>query len=238
MARIKMKKRNPPASKRHNPKPARRSASEQKRIVAERAEARKALRIKKDKAAKIQFAKDRAIKEENDKARVETLLANTVFADFISKNVGKRAISIIRMLHASQTDEKIAGDLQVKINEVRRILNVLDSYGVARYDTSKDSKGWLTFNWYLDSEKLSELNQSVMNAKPEGAYRLPEDCNDFFYCAKCYEESKVIMPFDAAFESQFKCESCGKSLKQLNKDEATAIFEQSVAGNGVPALKA
>jgi transcription factor E len=159
---------------------------------------------------------------------VEVLLANAVFSDFISKNVGKKAINIIRMLHVPQTDEKLAADLSIKINEVRRILNVLDSYGVARYDTNKDSKGWLTFKWYLNHDRLMSLNTDIMTRKPEWAYRLPEDCNDFFYCNKCYDEQKVIMPFDSAYENQFKCDNCGKGLKQLTRTEAQNMFNESM----------
>jgi transcription factor E len=155
------------------------------------------------------------------------MLANGAFSEFISKNVGKKAINIIKMLNSPQTDEKLAADLGVKINEVRRILNVLDSYGVARYDTNKDSKGWLTFRWYLDTEKLAELHQSAQTMQPESAYKLPDNCNDFFFCVKCYSEQKVILPFDAAFESQFKCDNCGKQLKQLSKDQARTMFEES-----------
>lgn len=105
---------------------------------------------------------------------------------------------------------------------------MLDTYGVARYDTNKDNKGWLTFEWYLDAEKLGELSVTVANAKPENGYKLPEDCNDFFYCGKCYDEQRVILPFDTAYESEFKCENCGKQLKQVNKDEARTLFEQAL----------
>lgn len=198
-------------------------------------ESRRALRIKVQKNALKVQAKQEAVDSENERLRVEDLLANDTFAEFISKNIGKKAINVIKMLHAPQTDEKLAADLSVKINEVRRILNVLDSYGVARYDTNKDSKGWLTFKWYLDCEKLVELHQRALNSKPENAYKLPDNCNDFFYCGRCYEEQKVILPFDAAFEAQFKCDSCSRQLKQLNKEEARAMFEESLTADVAPA---
>lgn len=195
----------------------------------QKAAARVALKLKTQKAALHQKEREMAMKSDNDRQQVEVLLANAVFSDFISKNVGKKAINIIRMLNIPQTDEKLAADLNIKINEVRRILNVLDSYGVARYDTNKDSKGWLTFKWYLNHSRLMELNTDIMTRKPEDAYRLPEDCNDFFYCNSCYDEQKVILPFDAAYENQFKCDNCGKNLKQLSKTEAQSMFNESMA---------
>lgn len=194
---------------------------------AARISASKEARLKTQNNIIKQKERGLAMQADNERMKVEVLLANVVFSDFISKNVGKRAINVIRMLNSPQTDDKLAAELNIKINEVRRILNVLDSYGVARYDTNKDSKGWLTFKWYLNGSKLSELNTEIINRKPESAYRLPEDCNDFFYCNACYKESKVILPFDAAFETQFKCDSCGKHLKQLSKNEAQALFDKN-----------
>ena len=219
--RVKMSK-----GKKANPNPKRTSNRMSERQKKARAEERKLLRLKAQKKALQEQAKLDAETAENEKQRVDGLLENAVFADFISKNVGKKAINVIKLLNAPQTDEKIAADLDVKINEVRRILNVLDSYGVARYDTNKDSKGWLTFKWYLDGEKLTELHQSAMNSRSERGMKMPDNCNDFFYCGKCYEEAKVILPFDAAYEMQFRCEGCGKALKQLSKEEAKVLLEE------------
>lgn len=195
----------------------------------DRLEARRALRLKEQKKVLREQAKQATIAAETEKLRVEGLLDNVKFSDFISKNVGKKAINVIKLLNSPQTDDKIAAELGVKINEVRRILNVLDSYGVARYDTNKDSKGWLTFKWYLDGEKLTELHESAITAKADNGYKLPENCNDFFYCGRCYEEAKVILPFDAAYEATFKCDGCGKALKQLSKEEARALFDEEAA---------
>jgi transcription factor E len=193
----------------------------------ERAEARAALKLKTQKAAMKQKEKESAIHAEGERQKVEVLLANTLFSEFISRNVGKKAINIIRMLNIPQTDEKLAADLNIKINEVRRILNVLDTYGVARYDTNKDSKGWLTFRWYLNTGKLTDLSLEIASKKDGTAFKLQDDCNDFFYCNACYDDQKVILPFDAAFENQFKCDNCGKGLKQLSKTEAQKLFSES-----------
>ena len=161
---------------------------------------------------------------------VNALLENVVFSEFISKNIGKKAINVAKMLPDYPTDEKLAAALGIKINEVRRILNVLDSYGIARYDANKDSKGWLTFVWHIDADKLEELHNTVINDKHEDSSRkMPENCNDFFYCVKCYDDQKIILPFDAAFEAGFKCEGCSKALKQMSKEEVQAIFVQENA---------
>ena len=178
---------------------------------------------------KVKIVKTNKVSEE-DATKIKEIMGKQCFADFIARNVGKRAMDVINTIHTPQTDEKVATDLNIKINEVRRMLNVLDSYGVARYDTNKDSKGWLTFEWYLNTEKLLELDNAISNKKPDSNYKLQEDCNDFFFCTKCYDEQKVILPFDAAFEREFKCDNCGGKLRLLNRTEAATMFEQDLSG--------
>jgi transcription factor E len=182
----------------------------------------KELALRKLKAAEAEQLERKRIEKE----KINEIIERASFSEFMSQNIGKRAVEIIKVIRNPQTDEEIAAELGMKINEARRILNVLSSYGVARYDANKDSKGWLTFEWYLDSEKLSELDNTIATRKPESTYALPEDCNDFFYCTKCYDDQKIVLPFDAAFENQFKCDACGNKLKQLNREEATSLFEK------------
>lgn len=160
---------------------------------------------------------------------IDDVIGNTVFVDYMSKNVGRRSIDIVQFLNEiPQTDDKLALKLGVKVNEVRRMLNVLNSYSITRYDINKDSKGWLTFKWYLDREKLRGFN-AVLNEKENAAsFKLQENCNDFFFCKSCYKDQKVILPFDAAFEISFKCE-CGNALSVLNKEEATTLFKEEGA---------
>jgi transcription factor E len=193
-----------------------------------RAQAKK-LSFEKAKAAAV-VALERKKAEQN---MIGEIVERASFSEFMSQNIGKRAVEIIKLIRDPQTDEEIAATLGMKINEARRILNVLSSYGVARYDANKDSKGWLTFEWYLDSEKLAELDNTIATKKPESTYALPENCNDFFYCSKCYDEQKMILPFDAAFENQFKCDNCGNKLKQLNRSEAALLFEREAATTSV-----
>ena len=171
-----------------------------------------------------------AEKSREKRMKIDEIVEKAAFSEFISQNVGMRAVDIIKLINTPQTDESVAATLGMKINEVRRILNVLNGYGVARYDTNKDSKGWLTFKWHIDGERLMALSATVEAKKPENAYRLSDDCNDFFCCTKCYNEQKAILPFDAAFENKFRCDVCGGKLRRLDKDEVASLFAQDSAG--------
>ncbi|MDE1869744.1 MAG: hypothetical protein KGH71_02035 [Candidatus Micrarchaeota archaeon] len=160
-----------------------------------------------------------------DEALIGAVVSNEHFSNHVSRSVGKRAKEIIQLLAEPQTDDAVAEKLGIKINEVRRMLNTLNTYGVTRYNVNKDSKGWLTFKWYIDANKLTELKEQIVLRSGEGSYKLPEGCNDFFICNKCYAEEKTIFPFDTALEMNFKHE-CGGVMKQVNKMEAEQLITQ------------
>ncbi|MDE1847295.1 MAG: hypothetical protein KGH52_04550, partial [Candidatus Micrarchaeota archaeon] len=81
--------------------------------------------------------------------------------------------------------------------------------------------------WRIDREKLCEFESGINNLVITGGMQI--NCNDFFMCEGCYETNKVILPFDTAFEMDFKCTACGKPLDMLSKEQTTALFTK--AGN-------
>ena len=163
---------------------------------------------------------------ETDKIKeADVIISGGIFSEFVVKNVGKQGVDMMKALNSSpHTDDKLAVRMNTKVNEVRRMLNVLNGYGITKYDINKDGKGWLTFKWYLDRGKLSTFNGVLLEKQNGQKVTLQENCNDFFYCAACYNNQKLILPFDSAYELHFKCESCGKILGVLNKEEANALF--------------
>lgn len=179
------------------------------------------VRAKKEKVEAVDF---RAMTIA-DEALINTVVEDSHFSNHVSRSVGKRAKEIIQLLAVPQTDDAVAEKLGIKINEVRRMLNTLNTYGVTRYNVNKDSKGWLTFKWYIDANKLTELKDQIILRSGDGAYKVPEGCNDFFICNKCYTEEKTIFPFETAFEMNFRHE-CGGAMKQVNKMEVEQLVMQ------------
>ncbi|MEM3791466.1 MAG: hypothetical protein QXL16_01925, partial [Candidatus Micrarchaeaceae archaeon] len=101
--------------------------------------------------------------------------------------------------------------------------------GITKYHIEKDSKGWMTFKWFLEEEKFFEFaEKATKNKREKEEDSLYPDCNDFFYCENCYEEQKVVFPFDTAFEYNFRCE-CGRTLSVMSKDKVREIFSKSKA---------
>ena len=171
------------------------------------------------KRAEERFREDRLKKE------VQSMLENGAFFEYVAKNVGNHANNILKVLTACpETDEKIAEALSLKLNETRRVLNMLNGYGIVRYNVNRDVKGWLTFEWYIDSASLCDFGRGVSGALARKDNSLPEGCNDFFMCEVCFKKHKILLPFDVAFESSFRC-GCGGGLKQLGRGEAEMLLE-------------
>jgi transcription factor E len=202
------------------------NASHQKKAVN-----KQVLRPKVSKASpKTQKKVKEVVPQVVENKDISFAIDNAVFSEYIGKNVGSHALDIIKILNETQqTDDKLAATLAIKVNEVRRMLNVLNSFSITRYDINKDSKGWLTFKWYLDREKLRIFTDTVVQNSVETGAHLQDNCNDFFFCKACYAEQKVIFPFDTAFEASFKCGECGKPLSGLNREETQTLVYQAGA---------
>ncbi len=159
--------------------------------------------------------------------RVRTSISEPYFLEFISRNVGTKANDIISTLtEGPLVDDKIAEQLSLKLNETRRMLNVLNTYGLVRYNINKNSEGWLSFIWYLDADSVKGLDVRIKaNASRD---MLPEGCNDFFVCGDCSKTHKIVLPFEVAFDSKFRC-NCGKKLQQITRTDAEQLYRKAVA---------
>lgn len=153
-------------------------------------------------------------------ADAEKMLKDEVFLDYIAKNVGSQANDVLKELSkGAKKDEQLAEGIGIKLNEVRRVLNLLNKHGIVRYDVKKDSSGWLTFEWHMDYVSFSDFHKEL-HAKAEAPPdALPENCNDFFTCGDCDKKQNIVYPFDIAYDKGFKC-SCGKNLAMLSRSEA------------------
>ena len=158
------------------------------------------------------------------KAALDRLLSNERATEYLKKNVSKMAVDVVGMLVTPKTDEFLAEQLGIKINAIRRILNIMQGYGITNYYISKNTKGWLSFAWYINTNKLAPFLAYIDSMETEKSI-ISDTCNDYFVCQTCYRSDKFIFTFDSAFESAFKCTNCGKGLSRMNKDEVSALTE-------------
>ncbi len=161
-------------------------------------------------------------KPEEVKNAINMLLNNEQIIDYLKKNVSRVAPEVISMLSVPRTDEYIAVQLDLKINAIRRILNILQGYGITNYYVAKNTNGWLSFAWFINIDKVEPFLEYV-NRMGNGNSIINDECNDYFVCRKCYDTDKLIFTFDSAYESGFRC-SCGGTLERIGKAEAEKLM--------------
>ncbi|MGC8662291.1 MAG: hypothetical protein ACP5RT_00700 [Candidatus Micrarchaeia archaeon] len=166
------------------------------------------------------------IEKFSNRKNIEEIVNNQEISTYIAKNVGKKAIDLINMLDFPTSDEELAEKSDIKINEVRRILNVLNSYGLTKYDTLKDKNGWLTFKWYINMNNIENVKKNLEEKSKSVTYKLPDGCNDFFICGACFDKRRILLPFDTAVEMKFKCD-CGGDLQRISKEEAKKLLDNN-----------
>ena len=155
------------------------------------------------------------------KAALGNLLGDETSLAFLRKNVSKWAPDVLNMLATPKTDEYLAEQLGMKINAVRRILNLLQGYGVTNYYVAKNTNGWLSFAWYVNASKVPPFFDYIKSVSTRRTV-VTNECNDYFMCNSCYPEDKLVFTFDAAYEAAFKC-GCGQKFARISKDAAEEL---------------
>ncbi len=171
---------------------------------------------------------------EEIKEALSMILNDANSAAFLRKNVSKWAPDVLNMLTTPKTDEYLAEKLNMKINAIRRILNLMQGYGVTNYYVAKNTNGWLSFAWYVNVSKVGpffDYIKSVSNRRTV----VTNECNDYFLCNECYPKDKLVFTFDAAYEAAFRC-NCGQKFVQVNKDAALELAAEEQRKADMPTV--
>jgi transcription initiation factor IIE alpha subunit len=182
--------------------------------------------IKSEKEGRIRRSAPIIAPPEEVKGAVGKLLNNAVAVNFLMKNVSKWAPDVLNMLSTPKTDEYLAEQLDLKINAIRRILNLMQGYGITNYYIAKNTNGWLSFAWYVNTGKVPSFFEYINNVASKKTV-INNDCNDYFVCNDCYQKDKLIFTFDAAFEASFRCNGCGKKFTRIEKEAAERLVDDS-----------
>lgn len=180
--------------------------------------------IKSEKEGRLRRSTPIIAPPEEVKEAVGRLLGNAVAVNFLMKNVSKWAPDVLNMLSTPKTDDYLAEQLDLKINAIRRILNLMQGYGITNYYIAKNTNGWLSFAWYVNTGKVPSFFEYINNVSSKKSV-INNNCNDYFVCNECYQKDKLIFTFDAAFEAGFRCNGCGRKFERIGRDIAEKLSE-------------
>ncbi|EMA52150.1 transcription factor TFIIE subunit alpha [Halococcus thailandensis] len=158
----------------------------------------------------------------------EELLEDPVVQTYLHELVGPRGMPVAAAPPDGEvTDEELAEELDLELNDVRRALFILYENDLADYRRLRDEdSGWLTYLWTLEygsiPENLRDEMHRLLDALEER--REYERNHEFFLC----EVDSIRFEFEEAMEFGFECPQCGSELDALDNDHLVTAMDDRI----------
>jgi transcription initiation factor TFIIE subunit alpha len=159
----------------------------------------------------------------------EDLLEDPVIQKYLHELVGPTGMPVAAAPPDGEvTDEELAEELGMELNDVRRALFILYENDLASYRRLRDEdSGWLTYLWTFEYENIPERLEEEMHRLLE-ALEDREDYerdNEFYLCEQC----SIRFEFGEAMEFGFQCPNCGAELTDMSNERLVTAMEQHIA---------
>ena len=155
----------------------------------------------------------------------------TLTQEFLNHVAGPYSLDVVKNClrkNGRLVDEEIGRKIkQLKITEIRTILNQLHYRGIAAYNKTKDkNSGWYTYTWEIKKKRIAELivEQQLENVQKLESTLAFEKGHEFFSCEKKCEE----IAFEIAAEYEFKCPECGGIMAPHNNKEKIKTIQKQI----------
>ncbi|MFB6201721.1 MAG: transcription factor [Halorhabdus sp.] len=152
----------------------------------------------------------------------EEYLEDPVIQKYLHELVGPKGMPVAAAPPEGEvTDEELAEELGLELNDVRRALFILYENDLASYRRLRDEdSGWLTYLWTFEYDNMPEQLESEMYDLHEGLRQRREYELDhqFYLCESC----GIRFEFEEAMDFGFECPDCGSTLESM---ENTALVE-------------
>lgn len=153
--------------------------------------------------------------EQEEKEALTKFLESSSVREILINLGGENALAIVRGFENPMTDEDLSKKLNIRISDVRYVLNRLHNAGLVEYRREKDGKtGWYHYKWIVHRKKIIKWVDNAYNQKINPSFD-PE--KEYYSCNNC--GSETIFEFSHAYEFGFKCPICGDGLEYVEKKE-------------------
>jgi transcription initiation factor TFIIE subunit alpha len=140
-----------------------------------------------------------------------------------------REVAIVLLTNKGEmTDELIAEELDIKLNQVRKALYKLHDLELATFRRIRDkSTGWFIFYWKLHPERITELVTTKQhNVLEKIQTRLEYEQGNMFF--SCGTEHCKRVTFQEAMEQDFICLECEERLESFDNSKIVQVLEKKV----------
>ncbi len=125
------------------------------------------------------------------------------------------------------TDDQLALELGIEINEIRKALFAMYELGLAEYRRRKDDEtGWMEYYWKINYNKARlVLKRELEKTREKLLRKLEAERNAIYYICPnmCLKVS-----YDEAISMNFICPQCSSELHYLDTSSAIAKIEEEI----------
>ena len=116
----------------------------------------------------------------------------------------------------------------MQVNDIRAALNKLHNLGIITYSKEKaKNSNWYTYTWFLEKSRIGELIRGWYEAELDKLNeKLSFEQNYIFF--KCVNGCEKL-PFELAYEYDFKCPECGREMEQQDNAAEKVTIEKKIA---------
>lgn len=158
----------------------------------------------------------------------EDLLEDPVIQKYLHELVGPRGMPVAAAPPDGEvTDEELAEELGLELNDVRRTLFILYENDLASYRRVRDEdSGWLTYLWTFEYENIPENLVEEMHRLLEALEnrREYEMTHEFYLCEVC----SIRFEFGEAMDLGFECPECGSPLEAMDNDHLVSAMDERI----------
>ena len=158
----------------------------------------------------------------------EDLLEDPVIQKYLHELVGPKGMPVAAAPPDGEvTDEELAEELGLELNDVRRALFILYENDLASYRRLRDEdSGWLTYLWTFEYDKIPEQLEGEMYRlldALENRYQYEME-NEFYLCEQC----GIRFEFGEAMEFGFQCPECGNEVDAMENTRLVESMEERI----------
>ena len=155
----------------------------------------------------------------------EELLEDPVIQKYLHDLVGPTGMPVAAAPPDGEvTDEELAEELGLELNDVRRALFILYENDLAAYRRVRDEdSGWLTYLWTFHYENIPEnLEEEMYRLVDALEGRIEyETEHQFYLCETC----SLRFEFEEAMEFGFECPECSTQLEAMENTRMVEAME-------------
>lgn len=156
--------------------------------------------------------------------------STSVALEYLGVELDEQTDQIISILQSkdSISENDLAEQLNLKINQTRKSLYKLHELGFVEYSKQKDAekKWWYIYFWSFNKAKLKDIyKRRKLKELKDKQEQLKAEQRYSFECTK----DNIKFEYESALSSGFSCSACSRPLKEVKNSKLMSQLEKDIS---------